>query len=47
MNRRLLALGRVSFVDRTRGVNETRPVGLLMHANDIGAVIPLGRCRRC
>jgi len=35
----LLALGRVSFVDRTRGVSESRDVGLLIQPGDLGAVI--------
>ncbi len=35
----LIALGNAAFVDRRRGVNEERPVGLLVHSNDIGAVI--------
>ena len=35
----LLALGRVSFVDRTRGVNESKQVGLLVQPGDVGAVI--------
>jgi phage terminase Nu1 subunit (DNA packaging protein) len=35
----LLALGRVGFVDRKRGVNETKEVGLLVQPGDVGAVI--------
>jgi len=35
----LLALGRVSFVDRTRGVSESRQVGLLVQPGDLGAII--------
>jgi hypothetical protein len=36
---RLLALGNVSFVDRRRGVDETRQVGFLLQAEELGAVI--------
>ncbi len=35
----LLALGRVNFVDRTRGVNESKDVGLLVQPGDLGTVI--------
>jgi hypothetical protein len=35
----LIALGSASFVDRTRKVNETRPAGKLVQANDLGPVI--------
>jgi hypothetical protein len=35
----LLALGKVSFVDQKRGVDETREVGLLVQAGDLGAVV--------
>ena len=35
----LLALGRVSFVDRVRRVSEERPVGLLLRPDALGAVI--------
>lgn len=35
----LIALGSASFVDRTRKVNETLPVGKLVQANDLGSVI--------
>jgi hypothetical protein len=35
----LLALGRVSFVDLTRGVNESRQIGLLIGGSNLGAVI--------
>jgi phage terminase Nu1 subunit (DNA packaging protein) len=35
----LVALGRVSFVDRRRGVNESKEVGLLVQPGDVGAVI--------
>ncbi len=31
-----IAMGTVSFVDRTRGVNEKRPIGKLVQANDLG-----------
>ena len=34
-----VAMGTVSFVDRTRKVNESRPVGKLVQANDLGPVI--------
>jgi len=35
----LLALGRVSFVDQKRRVNEKRPVGCLVHPRELGPVI--------
>ncbi len=35
----LLGLGRVSFVDRKRGVDETKQVGLLVQPEAVGAVI--------
>ncbi len=35
----LLALGQVGFVDRKRGVNESKRVGLLVQPGDVGAVI--------
>jgi hypothetical protein len=35
----LLALGRVSFVDRKRRVNESKEVGLLVQPGDVGTVI--------
>ena len=35
----LLTLGRVSFVDRKRGVSESRQVGLLVQPGDLGAII--------
>jgi hypothetical protein len=35
----LLALGRVSFVDRKRGVSESRQVGLLVQPGDLGAIV--------
>ncbi len=35
----LLALGSVGFVDRTRGVGESRKVGKLAHSNNLGAII--------
>jgi hypothetical protein len=35
----LVALGRVSFVDRRRGVNETRSLGKLVFPNDISTII--------
>lgn len=35
----LLTLGRVSFVDRKRGVGESRQVGLLVQSGDLGAII--------
>jgi hypothetical protein len=35
----LLALGRVSFVDRKRSVSESREVGLLVQPGDLGAII--------
>lgn len=35
----LLVLGQVSFVDRTRGIDTTQPVGMLVRANNLGAVI--------
>jgi len=35
----LLALGRVSFVDRKRGVNESRQISLLAQPGDLGAII--------
>jgi len=35
----LLALGRVGFVDRTRRINESKDVGLLVLPGDLGAVI--------
>ena len=34
-----IAMGSVSFVDRTRKVNESRPAGKLVQANDLGPVI--------
>jgi len=36
---RLLATGEVQFVDRTRKVNETRRVSLLLEPQDVGAVV--------
>ncbi len=35
----LLALGQVGFVDRKRGINESKRVDLLVHPGDVGAVI--------
>ncbi len=35
----LLALGRVSFVDRTRRIDESRQVGLLVQPDKLGAII--------
>jgi hypothetical protein len=35
----LLALGRVGLVDRTRGINESKEVGLLVQPGDVGTVI--------
>jgi hypothetical protein len=35
----LLALGRVSFVDRKRGVSESRQVGLLVQPGELGAIV--------
>jgi hypothetical protein len=35
----LVALGRVGFVDRKRGVNESKDVGLLVQPGDVGTVI--------
>lgn len=35
----LLALGRVSFVDRTRGVSESRQLGLLVQPGELGAIV--------
>jgi len=35
----LLGLGSVDFVDRKRGVDESKPVGLLVASGDVGAVI--------
>ncbi|NOZ48685.1 MAG: hypothetical protein GXP37_01400 [Chloroflexi bacterium] len=35
----LLAQGRVSFVDRRRGVNETQSLGMLVYPNDISTII--------
>ncbi|NOZ72210.1 MAG: hypothetical protein GXP38_09895, partial [Chloroflexi bacterium] len=35
----LVALGRVSFLDRRRGVNETRSLGKVVYANDLNTII--------
>ncbi len=36
---RLVALGRVGFVERKSGVDAAREVGLLLHADSVGAVV--------